>query len=304
MSVAETVIGEDALVLPGHRDMTGENPIWDDATGRWWWIDIPGRAIHRLDPATGTIETRLLPEMIGALALDDKGGAVAACVSGVFTVAGLDDAAGPTTRLIAAVAHRRHGMRFNDGRCDRQGHFRTATMVMDVAKGDDAGRWYRVGDGRVTDLGEPGWIIPNGCAFSPDGRAVYGADTHRDRRLVWIADYDVDTGTASNRRPFATIPEGGGRPDGATVDADGFYWVCCLDAGHLYRYAPDGRLDHLYRLPMLKPTNCGFGGPDRKTLFVTSMSRGPADLETDPHGGRLLMFRPGATGLAEPRYAG
>lgn len=301
---AETVVGPEHLVLPDHRDMTGENPIWDDATGRWWWIDIPKGAIHRLDPATDRIETRLLPEMIGALALDAAGGAVAACVTGLYAVSHLDDPAGITARRIAAVAHPRDGMRFNDGRCDRRGRFRIATMVMDIAQGDDSGRWYSLAGGDLAATGEAGYIIPNGTAFSPDGRTVYSADSHRDRRVVYAADYDPQTGVAANRRLFATIPDGGGRPDGATVDADGFYWVCCLDAGKLRRYAPDGTLDHVYRLPMLKPTNCGFGGPDRRTLVVTSMSRGPADLETDPHGGRLLMFRPGATGLAEPRYAG
>ena len=65
-----------------------------------------------------------------------------------------------------------------------------------------------------TDIG-----VPNGLAFSPDGRTMYWADTHRD--TVWAYDYDVDTGEATNERvflDFATLP---GRPDGACVDDEG-----------------------------------------------------------------------------------
>jgi sugar lactone lactonase YvrE len=304
MNAPETVIGEDALVLPDHRDATGENPIWDAEAATWWWIDIPKGAIHRLDPATGTVRSVTLPMMIGALVLDRAGGAVAACVDGLYAVGGLDDPAGLTVRRLAAIAHPHDGMRFNDGRCDRQGRFRVSTMVQDIGLAVAAGRWYRFDGTGLADLDDAGYVVPNGSAFSPDGRTVYASDTHPSRRALFAYDYDVTTGTTSARRPFAALPDGAGRPDGATVDADGFYWICCLDAGRLLRYAPDGRLDHVYRLPMLKPTCCAFGGPDRRTLLVTSLSRGPADLETDPAGGRLLMFRPGPAGLPEPRFGG
>lgn len=68
----------------------------------------------------------------------------------------------------------------------------------------------------------------------------------------------------------------------------------------------DGRCDRQGRvlhLPMHKPTNCAIGGPDGRTLLVTSLSRGPQDLVQDPHGGRLLALRPGPQGLPEPRLA-
>ena len=87
--------------------------------------------------------------------------------------------------------------------------------------------------------------MPNGLAFSPDGKTMYLSDSHPSRAMVWAFDYDVDSGTPHNRRPFIpALPAG--RPDGAAVDADGGYWICGNDAGRVYRYTPDGRLDQTY----------------------------------------------------------
>lgn len=43
------------------------------------------------------------------------------------------------------------------------------------------------------------------------------------------------------------------------------------------------------------------GSPDGHTMLVTSLCRGEKDLKTDPHAVRVLMFRPGAQGIVEPR---
>lgn len=45
-----------------------------------------------------------------------------------------------------------------------------------------------------------------------------------------LFDYDMEGGRLSNRRVFATIPEGFGIPDGAATDTDGGYW-CALHGG-------------------------------------------------------------------------
>ncbi|WP_207458971.1 SMP-30/gluconolactonase/LRE family protein [Azospirillum sp. SYSU D00513] len=298
-----TTIGLEAVIDPDFRNGTGENPVWDAATRCWYWIDIPEARVHRLDPAEGRIRSWSLAEKVGCMALRPDGGLVCACETGIFDV-DLPDGPDAVMTRVASIDHPKPGMRFNDGRCDRQGRLWASTMVMDITLGDASGAWFRYGraDGlRETPLG--GFIVPNGSAFSPDGRTFYASDSHRDVRMVWAFDYDTDEGMPSNRRPFIDMRAMTGRPDGAAVDTDGCYWICCIDEGCIKRFTPQGRLDWRIDVPMKKPTMCAFGGDDLGTLFVTSLSRGPADLADDPHGGRILMFRPGAQGLPEPRLS-
>jgi sugar lactone lactonase YvrE len=110
----------------------------------------------------------------------------------------------------------------------------------------------------------------NGIAWSPDDRTMYACDTWR--RLLFAYDYDADTGRPSNRRLFASLQPQDGFPDGLTVDAEGFVWNAHYDGWRITRYAPDGRVDRVVRLPVRHVTSLVFGGPDLDTLLVTSAS--------------------------------
>jgi sugar lactone lactonase YvrE len=97
-----------------------------------------------------------------------------------------------------------------------------------------------------------------------------------------------------------------GKPDGATVDAEGFLWNARFGGGAVARFAPDGRLDRLLDLPASQPTSCAFGGADLETLYVTTATQGldREALAREPLAGRLLALEPGVRGLSEPRFAG
>jgi len=58
--------------------------------------------------------------------------------------------------------------------------------------------------------------------------------------------------------------------DGATVDAEGGYWLAVMYGSALHRYLPDGTLDYVIKLPFSSPTKAVFGGPDLDTLFITT----------------------------------
>ncbi|MGF6853411.1 SMP-30/gluconolactonase/LRE family protein [Paraburkholderia sp. CI3] len=288
---------------------TGESPVWRAAEQALYWVDIPAKKIVRGSLETGKRTEWLLPEQVACIAFDHAGTVLAGCETGLFAVSLADAskaASGePLTvslRKLAAPEFPHGGMRFNDGRCDRQGRFWAGTMVMDMAAAIPGGALYRYDEKGV--LSAPvvdSLITQNGLGWSPDGTTMYLSDSHPLRRLIWAFDYDVDTGEPRNRRVFADLHHYSGRPDGAAVDADGCYWICANDAGLLLRFTPQGKLDRQVPVQAIKPAMCAFGGRDLDTLFVTSIR--PANGASE-HDGHVFALRPGVSGLPEPEFAG
>jgi len=283
---------------------TGESPVWRADEQALYWVDIPARRLHRWSAETSKHDCWTGNEMLACIAAraGHPGEWIAGMESGLFAIAARADgtlAASP----IAAAVHAERGMRFNDGRCDRQGRFWAGTMLMDMAAGRDVGRVYRYqGDVNAEvalRLQLDHLIVPNGLAFSPDGKTMYLSDSHPDVQAIWAFDYDIATGTPHGRRLFVDMKPLPGRPDGAAVDADGCYWICGNDAGLVHRFTPEGRLDRSLAVPVKKPAMCAFGGAQLDTLYVTSIRPG-GDLSDQPLAGGVFALRPGTKGLPEP----
>jgi sugar lactone lactonase YvrE len=279
----------------------GESPTWSAAESAWYWVDIPARRVWRLDGATGVARFWTTTEMVACVAARSDGGLIAGMETGIFSLELGEAEAAVQTRLAAPVAGLEAGMRFNDGRCDRQGRFWSGTMFMDMSAARAVGELYRYDARGISAPVVSELITQNGLAFSPDGRTMYLSDSHPARRLVWEFDYDIDDGVPSHQRVFADLSTYVGRPDGAAIDSDGCYWICGNDGGVVFRFTPDGKLDRRVEVPMLKPAMCAFGGKDLDTLMVTSIVSGkPEDAEW---GGSVVLLRPGVQGVAETPFA-
>jgi sugar lactone lactonase YvrE len=65
-------------------------------------------------------------------------------------------------------------------------------------------------------------------------------------------------------------------------------------------------MDRVVRLPVDKPTSCAFGGPDHRTLFVTTAIRGldANARRAQPLAGRVLALDVGIAGLPPVPFAG
>ncbi len=288
------------------RCEVGESPVWHAGEGALYWTDIPGHALWRWNASTARADSWALPQMAGSIAMidgsggddSDDGGIALAMETGIYRVPRPEPGVAlPAPTLIASVEHPRSDMRFNDGRCDRQGRFLAGTMVLDMALAAPLGQLYRLdaARGRLDSLCDA-LIVSNGLAFSPDGRTMYLSDSHPSRRIVWAFDYDIDDGVPHERRLFADMNEHPGRPDGAAVDAEGCYWICGNDAGLIHRFTPAGRLVRSIEVPVSKPAMCAFGGATLETLFVTSIRK-----EGEPLSGAVFALEPGVAGLPEPR---
>ena len=281
------------------RNTTGECPVWLAREQSVYWVDIPEKKLYRHHLASGQTHHWAAPEMLACMAPGARAHTwVAGAETGMFQ---LDTSDATTLGLtpLAPVSHARASMRFNDGRCDRQGRFLAGTMATDMRLGATVGRIYGLqADGSLKQLLD-GFITPNGMAFSPDGRTMYLSDSHPSVRKVWAYDYDTDSATPSNPRAFLDMNGFAGRPDGAAIDTDGCYWICGNDAGQVHRYTPQGQLDFSVSLPASKPAMCAFGGADLRTLYITSIRpQGSRDVDLD--GGLFAIHFNDIQGMPEP----
>jgi sugar lactone lactonase YvrE len=299
-----------AELLLDARCGVAESPVWSARHQAMYWVDIPARRLWCWQAASGQSRFWDAEEQIACIALQagsenhPHGRWIAGMEGGIALLTPADDGS-LSVEPLAGVDHPHPGMRFNDGRCDRQGRFWAGTMVADMSLAATQGTVYRLDGGPSRESLQatpvmPGLITPNGMAFSPDGRTMYLSDSHPLVQTVWAFDYDPDTGAPSNRRVFIDFKPLPGRPDGAAVDADGCYWICGNDAGLVHRFTPSGKLDRSLAVPVKKPAMCAFGGPGLDTLFVTSIRPG-GDLSDQPLAGGLFALRPGVRGLDEPQ---
>lgn len=284
------------------RNATGESPVWDAAQQALYWVDIPAGRLHRWTLADGRHQSWQSPQMLACIAQSGDGSWIAGMESGLFNLQ-LHSDGRLDANLLSPVTHAQPNMRFNDGRCDRQGRFWAGTMVMDMAAGAPAGALYRYAAGQSAPLTPQleGLIVPNGLAFSPDGTLMYLSDSHPDVQKIWAFDYDIDSGIPHNRRLLVDMNHYPGRPDGAAVDAEGCYWICGNDAGQIHRFTPEGKLDRSLHVPVKKPAMCAFGGANLDTLFVTSI-RPAGDISDQPLAGGVFALNPGIKGLPEPAF--
>jgi len=289
----------------------GEGPVWDVEEGRLYWVDGTGRrvgkpAIWRMDPKTGKVENWSLDHDVGAMALRKGGGAVLALDDGFY----LFDFRSGKIELIARVDADQPRTRLNDGKCDRRGRFLAGGMD-DKEELAICGLWRLDADMTVTLL-DRGIICSNGPCWSPDDKTFYFADTFQQE--FWAYDYDIERGTVSNKRVFATTKDDPGVADGSTVDAEGCMWNAQVIGGDLVRYAPDGSVERRIGMPVRNITSVAFGGDRLDEIYVTSMARvkHPAvhDLfrvDAKPQFGAGALFRItglGIRGIPEPRFAG
>jgi sugar lactone lactonase YvrE len=165
------------------------------------------------------------------------------------------------------------------------------------------GKLFRIQADGTADVMEQTIGVSNGPCWSPDSRTFYFSDSLA--QIIWAYDFDLDSGTLSNRRVLNDSKDHG-YPDGATVDAEGCVWSARWEGSCVLRIDPRGRIDRRITIPARRVTNVCFGGSRLDTLYVTSSRQHlPADeLRQRPLQGGLFCFDPGVTGFEKHGFAG
>ncbi|MEL6666251.1 MAG: SMP-30/gluconolactonase/LRE family protein [Pseudomonadota bacterium] len=273
----------------------GEGPLWSPSEGFLWWVDIKRAKLHRYNPKTGNTRRYDLPIHASALALSDGG----LIMIGDREV-GRYDTATESYEKITDI-NEPDGFRTNDAGIAPDGSLWFGTMNED---GDiPEGQYYKLTpELTIERIGLPEVMVTNTMEFSPDGSTFFTCDSAE--QMILAFDHDAETGALSNRRVFASTLEAGCYPDGSALDAEGFLWSAQWAGSRLVRYAPDGTIDEVVKLPISRPTSCAFGGESLQTLYITSARDGLSDaaLDRQPMAGSLFAIDVEIQGLPVPEF--
>jgi len=284
-------------IVPG-QDVLGETPLWCERTASLLWLDIDAGRLQRFHPASGRHDVFTFDARhAGSLALThDPARVLLGLDLGLYEF----DLGTGALRLLAQVEPADRDTRLNDGRCDASGRFWVGTMDNRLQR--PSGAFYGVEpDGRVERLfGDV--VVSNTVALSPRQDTLYFSDTRRF--ITWRFALDLASGKLGERQVFVDHTADQMRPDGACVDAERFVWNAIFAAGRVVRYSPQGQVDRVIELPVTNPTCVCLGGPDLKTLYITTARKflDRARLRGEPLAGSVLAVDVDVPGLPERRF--
>ena len=276
----------------------GESPVWDPEGRQLYWVDINNRHINCLDLKTGDTLQWPCHTEIGCIGLAKQGRLIAGLRDGFHYF----NPSNGVFDLIVDPEPDKPINRLNDGKVDRAGRMWSGSM-RDPNPDQPSGALYRLDSSGNYACILDGIRIPNAIAWSPDNRIMYFGDTRAG--IIWAFDFNLTAGEITNKRVFVDLSGQSGRPDGATVDAEGYLWNAEYGGSRVVRYTPDGKYDQQVDLPVTNVTCCAFGGLDFSTLFITTAAQNltAAELEIQPLAGGLFACDLDIRGLPEPYFA-
>ena len=289
---------EIRCVLAAHA-LNGESPAWSVSEQLLYWVDVREPSLHRFDPASGRDEFWRLPARVGCAVPGNGGRVLLALRDGIAWLNCVDGA----LRMLAPVPFDPRQFFSNDGKCDPQGRFWFGPMYEPLAPAPAAEPTanpllrFDATDRRCVPQAHAA-NVSNGIAWSPDGRTMYHSDTKQ--KTIYAYEFDAAAGTVGERRRFAVVDaRGDGGPDGGAVDSEGCYWSAIYGGGKLLRFDPDGRVEREVILPVRNPTMPAFGGPDLRTVYVTSARqiRARVGRWLRPREGGIFAFEAPVPGL-------
>ncbi|WP_233160004.1 SMP-30/gluconolactonase/LRE family protein [Actinophytocola xanthii] len=250
-----------------------EGPTWDAATQTLLMSNmydgtgaqnVQPADILRYTPATNTFTTVIRNAGSNGLAISADGTSVVAATHDQRSVSSYDLATGTRTTIAATYQGRLFNSP-NDVTVAANGtvYFTDPNFQRGNRPDQMSGRTgvFRVTNGVVTLIDDT-IRQPNGIELSPDGRTLYVGGNASGRIYRYPVNADGSTGPRSDFTPL-------GGTDGGTIDCAGNVYQTTFGDGKVHVFSPDGQSLGTISAGR-NATNLAFGGPDRRTLYITS----------------------------------
>jgi sugar lactone lactonase YvrE len=268
----------------------GEGAVWFDGWGGLRFVDMLAGDVMSLR-ADGSVGRLHIGSPVAAMLRPRVGGGFVVATERGFSLWNDDGEEWASDPL-----WRDPDKRFNEGGCDPLGALICGQKSSVVSGG---GEVYRLKPDRSIEPLFGGVTVSNGLGFTADRTRMY----YNDSRTKRVDVFDVDGGTLSGRRPFVTIPDGVGGPDGLWVDSEDGVWVALFRGSAVRHYDASGTLQEIVELPPTQVSSCTFGGPDLATLYITTSRENLPDDE-QPLAGAVFSAPAGVAGQPVMPFAG
>jgi len=274
-----------------------ESPLWDFKERKLFLIDIPQNCIIEFDPKTkkhNEFFYNFKPTSISKIKNKNK---FVLSISNGFGILGslynkkLD-------YFVNVIKD--DDIMFNDGKCSPNGLFFSGTMH--IPRKNKLGKLFCFDKNKSISIVSEGTMVSNGLAWNKECNKMYWSDSRN--YTIYSYDYDKQKNIVKNKEIFYETSKEQGRPDGATVDSDGYYWTACFMGGRILRISPDGKLDKTILMPVRDVTMVTFGGDNLNIIFVTSSKEilKKNEIKKYPLSGSLFSIETEYTGLKASEY--
>lgn len=281
--------------IENSKSILGEGPTYKDDENSLYWTDIKDKKIYKYHLTSKKVEAFQFSKEIGSFAFTNENNLIATTNDGFEY---LDLKTKKITSILDPEKHLTNN-RFNDGKCDSYGRYFAGTM--DNNEKEVTGSLYCF-EGNVLEKKETNLFISNGLGWNDDSSKFYLTDS--PKRIIYVYDYNLQTGEISNKQVFANIKEEDGYPDGLCLDSQNHIWSAHWAGSKITRYKPDGSIDEIINMPVPNVTSCCFGGINNKSLFITTAQKGLSkeDLKKAPLSGCTFILQTDIEGLPSNLY--
>jgi len=291
----ENVMSSEFKQCSEELNEIGEGPLWHAEMDSVYWVDVGLKPLKLFQYNVSTQQTQVfqLPSRASSIRLKKDGNLILGFQKGlaIFNVKTHEI----TDIEVQGIDFSQE--RLNDSKADSMGRLWIGSFDRQLK--NNIGRLYKIDENFQAHSMDGAMMMSNGIAWDPDDKTLYFCDSRPGK--IYAYDFDIENGTIANKRIFMDFVGRKGRPDGCTMDLDGFLWVAEIDAGQLLKIRNDSYIEEEIQLPVKKPTNLTFGGKDLDTLFITSMTFELSDEEkqSQPLSGKLFSCKVKSKGKLE-----